>query len=411
MADDLVEKTIKDWKAVYQGGSLDAFREDLKALQKRDGNSQVGSETESFRKDRNTITDRLLADDKLPNLYLYGVVKTQRTVNGQKETNDEVMVIDPEASAKNKTVFGFLRTDKNGSVRMEDLDPSKAAQLGLFAHPQNPETDIKTNNVLQSDLNPNCHFASTLAGLAAEDPTALQKMVKDNKDGSYTVTLPGDASHPITVAAPSRWEIETFGNSDSGMWAAVIDKAVRQKNHTPFGEGGKARQDEQLLTNKPAAIIHPTEVCGFPANAIDAVGSVLGQEVACPNSNVGKSLVPIIEANNGKLGNVTPADFPRLLQEAKQKHMIVVADSAPSFKEPPVVIDTQGNKVVIEHNHDYTLVSIDASKNTALLRNPWGVNHTPDGKEVGNGYLNVPLSMFGTVFAGVSIGETAKTSR
>jgi hypothetical protein len=74
----------------------------LKALQKRDGNSQVGYETESFRKDRTTITDRLLADDNLPNLYLYGVVKTQRTVNGKQIVNDEVMVIDPEASEKQR---------------------------------------------------------------------------------------------------------------------------------------------------------------------------------------------------------------------------------------------------------------------------------------------------------------------
>jgi hypothetical protein len=416
MADELIEKAIRDWRSVQTGGSIDAFRDDLVELQRRDGNSQPGHSTKDFEKDRNEIVDRLLKDQMLPNVYFEGVVRVKE-IHGDKTVSekDEVLVVDPEASdtTKKKIVLGLLRQDKFGILRVDDLDRNAATQLGLFAHPGDPMLDIKPNNVVQSDNNPNCHFAATLTDLAKEDPDSLRKMVKDNTDGTYTVTLPGDAAHPITVEEPNRWELETFGNNLSGNWAAVIDKAVRQRNHTPFGSGGDPVKDEQLLTGKPSKLVIATSGCGFPASWIDAGGSIFGSDSVCPDFNKGKNISSLVEKTSGKSVSVLPTELPRLLSEAMQKHMLIVASHPGAFQSNPVVTDSLGKQVLLEDKHGYSVMSYDPSKQTFMLRNPWGKNRSADGKSFveDGGYIYVRAAMMGDVLPALSIGETSKTKR
>ncbi len=81
-----------------------------------------------------------------------------------------------------------------------------------------------------------CYFMSALASVAAMDPHAIVKMIKDNHDGTYTVTFPISPNEPITVTAPSEVEraryTRTFSfdnsNPNYGDWPIIMEKAFGQ---------------------------------------------------------------------------------------------------------------------------------------------------------------------------------------
>ncbi len=45
-----------------------------------------------------------------------------------------------------------------------------------------------------------------LAAVAQMTPEIIKKMIVDNKDGTYTVTFPGNKDEPITISAPTETE-------------------------------------------------------------------------------------------------------------------------------------------------------------------------------------------------------------
>ena len=97
--------------------------------------------------------------------------------------------------------------------------------LSLYASKDNPIDSIKPGAIKQGSIG-NCYFMAALASLAASNPRAIKNMIKDNGDGTYTVTFPGAKNEPITVKAPTRAEQILYnGGSKYGAWASVIEKA------------------------------------------------------------------------------------------------------------------------------------------------------------------------------------------
>lgn len=78
-----------------------------------------------------------------------------------------------------------------------------------------------------------CYFEASLASLAKERPQDIEKMIKDNSDGTYTVTFPGAPDEPVIVKAPTEAELGVYnGASEYGIWANVIEKAFGQYRQT-----------------------------------------------------------------------------------------------------------------------------------------------------------------------------------
>lgn len=78
-----------------------------------------------------------------------------------------------------------------------------------------------------------CYFEASLASLAQERPQDIEKMIKDNNDGTYTVTFPGAPNEPIIVKAPTEAELGVYNAaSEYGIWANVIEKAFGQYRQT-----------------------------------------------------------------------------------------------------------------------------------------------------------------------------------
>ncbi|MBU6451623.1 MAG: hypothetical protein KGS72_07595 [Cyanobacteria bacterium REEB67] len=101
----------------------------------------------------------------------------------------------------------------------------EASSRELFADRANPLASIKMDDVVQGSVG-NCYFESVLASVAGNKPEIIRDSIKDNQDGTFTVTFKGDAAHPVTVAAPTDTELAIYSQgSKDGIWAPVMEKA------------------------------------------------------------------------------------------------------------------------------------------------------------------------------------------
>lgn len=123
-------------------------------------------------------------------------------------------------------------------------EAQKIGSRDLYANKENPLESIKPDAIKQGMIG-DCYFEAALASLAATRPQDIQRMIKDNGDGTYTVTFPGDTDEPITVTAPTEVEMGLYnqGGKD-GTWACVMEKAfgawcgAHWYRRGPFNLGG-----------------------------------------------------------------------------------------------------------------------------------------------------------------------------
>lgn len=167
---------------------------------------------------------------------------------------------------------GSRETDEAKLVREvnHDLESTAEGQHGtvvrdLYADKDNPVNSITPEAIKQGQVG-DCFFEASLASVAQKHPELIQKMIKDNGDGTYTVTFPGDPTHPVTVKAPTDAERGLYnGGSEHGAWASVLEKAYGQYlvEHQKVGvdgrpvqeameDGGKDKDVLKLLTGKEA---------------------------------------------------------------------------------------------------------------------------------------------------------------
>jgi hypothetical protein len=85
-------------------------------------------------------------------------------------------------------------------------------------------TEIRENPDLQTSqgLNNGCFFLAPTLQMQMRDPASIRSMIKDNPDGTRTVTFPGDKENPITVPPPTEAELVTYSNNRD---VATLEKA------------------------------------------------------------------------------------------------------------------------------------------------------------------------------------------
>jgi hypothetical protein len=95
----------------------------------------------------------------------------------------------------------------------------------LFQDAREPLNSIKIEDVLQGATG-DCYFESVLGDLAKFQPQVIRDSIKDNLNGTYTVTFKGDPAHPVIVAEPTESELGIYsrGGAD-GIWPVVMEKA------------------------------------------------------------------------------------------------------------------------------------------------------------------------------------------
>ncbi len=192
-----------------------------------------------------------------------------------------------------------------------------------------------------------CFYLAAIASLAQNQPQELAKMIKDNKNGTFTVTFPGDASRPVTVKRPNDAELAVYAKaSENGIWAPVLEKAfmsylesnpeARKKalseddaaaggtGRNVLAEGGRVTFAMELLTGKSVSMIVPSG---------DTSGATVAENVS---------------------GNIERA-LPVVAAVAKGNAF------AESLGLPT------------GYHHAYSVLGYDAKSGTYTIRNPYGV--------------------------------------
>lgn len=163
----------------------------------------------------------------------------------------------------------------------------------LFAN-NSPASAIKPEAISQGTIG-DCYFLAALAGVARQNPDVIKNMIKDNKNGTYTVTFPNDKSHPVTVSAPTDAELGLYnGGSKYGTWAIVAEKAFGRYQQLYKGKGGytpaeggdgggRMETANKLLTGKDSnKLMVPTTSEADLAKAMqDAFTSKPPKEITC----------------------------------------------------------------------------------------------------------------------------------
>jgi hypothetical protein len=177
----------------------------------------------------------------------------------------------------------------------------------------------------------------------------IQNAIKDNKNGTYTVTFPGDPDNPITVNAPTIAQLGVFNQATkNGTWAAVMEEA--------FG----AYLDKQSL--------------------ISEFTSWLGDAPPEQGAGSGGLLGPALDLLTGTKSTTTDV--------TKASEQTIAAQLTAAFSTNPaksVTIGTPATKTGetvdgFPNSHAITVVGFDPSGpdgGTVTLRDPWGFANGP----------------------------------
>jgi len=226
----------------------------------------------------------------------------------------------------------------------------------LYATP-NPRDSISPEAITQGMIG-NCYLASALSSVAQSNPELIQNAIRDNRDGTYTVTFPGAREYPVTVKAPTEAEQGLYNaGSQHGLWASVMEKAAGEL----YNQGIMARILGRSWT--------PTEGSdggGNPGNALTLLTGNSYDSVSSSPSTVGDVRRQLMAAFSGN----PPAS--------------VVAGTDHSFF-------SNESEAGYARRHAYSILGFNPEGpggGTVTVRNPW------NGSTPTSGRSEIPLDVF-----------------
>lgn len=132
----------------------------------------------------------------------------------------------PENSETNLLQDGKLSKDEVRSI----TNRSGAYQNALNKIRKSPNKDFvgpPDGDSIVQGRHGSCAFLAALIAMAENDPAAVKKMIKDNKDGSWNVTFPGRPPVRVTLSAAEKALGATSDaqGGQNGLWVAILEKA------------------------------------------------------------------------------------------------------------------------------------------------------------------------------------------
>ncbi len=214
-----------------------------------------------------------------------------------------------------------------------------------------------------------CYFIAALVAKAQADPDGLKKMIKDNGNGTFTVTFPGAKS--VTINAPTDTELLIHaGTGDNGMWVTILEKAY-----------GKMKNDD--------AIFSETE----PMDEVEG-----GTEAGGMNPLTKKGV------DTDDLWATSESTTRSKIQKALASGKMVTAGISKDLISTSEAQDA----------HVYTVIAYDPKTDRVTLRNPWGQGgkraepqkadgSAKDGKL--DGVFQLTIAEFDSMFSTVAYEE------
>lgn len=223
------------------------------------------------------------------------------------------------------------------SEHVSDPTYQKVAGKPFIKEADDPD-EIAMDDVSQGRLG-DCYFVAALAAIAAKNPDAIRRMVKDNGNGTYTVTFHEGGAVVVDDQFPMQGGQVAYarpGDQDAKdgkeLWVMLIEKAwAKLKGGYEEIRGSKVRMKsedamEALTGNKTTSI--------YTSSKDDA------------------TLLELLARAADKGLPMTAGVYTqeRFDQETLQK------------------MRSQG----VHANHAYAVVNVDRAKGTIELYNPWG---------------------------------------
>lgn len=249
--------------------------------------------------------------------------------------------VDPRSS-------GLVRPAKDPSI--DGVDGGKDAQYtkvdgSPFIKGATDGAEIDANDVNQGAIG-DCGVMASLSSVAKSDPDTLKKGIRDNGDGSYTVTL----------YEKKPW-YQPWGPDFNKREIRVTPDLPTKGGQMVFAQPGDSNGSQKEL---------------WPALYEKAYAQMKGGYSKIQGSNP----ADVMEAITGKSSTTaTPSkeSLKKIDQQLKSGDAVTVAsvkDDVAKDKEP-----FKNNTLVA--NHAYSVVGVDAEKGTITLRNPWGEGYPP----------------------------------
>ncbi len=245
---------------------------------------------------------------------------------------------------------------------------------------------ISGSQVDQGNLG-NCWFMSSLAALADKDPSAIERMVRDNRNGTYTVTL-----------------------FVEGEW-----QSIQVDNTMLIGENGKPRFSGNGAYNDEAL---------WPLLVEKAAIKAYGGDYVALNAGTGAMSMELFTGNSAKTDFITPNAvwdrdaIARYSEMSQRDDVIMTANSNISAntdwfdipvtrtREHPDMcsVDVVEGTVSFSNNHVYQVADIDPQGNVTLVE-PNNRAGMVDG--IDEDRFTITAEQFQEHFVGVSVGTTS----
>jgi hypothetical protein len=236
---------------------------------------------------------------------------------------------------------------------------------------KDPLQSINADAIKQGSIG-DCYYEAAVAAVAKSNPAAIRDCIRDNHNGTYTVTFPGASSEPITVNAPTEAELGGFNHgSKYGVWASVLEKAY-----------GKYRDNHAWI------------------------GSYTPQEGADGGGLPGP-VIKLLTGNDSDVltvGDTASSDMASRLDAAcKANKAIETGIDADASWRRIIGLSTDKTSDNFYKQHEYTIAGFEPDGKgggTVIIRNPWGLTDgTPDGS------VRIPLATFMKNFSDVTIQQ------
>jgi hypothetical protein len=231
----------------------------------------------------------------------------------------------------------------------------------LFKTGKGDDNGADISDISQGQLG-DCYFLASLAAIVKSHPDYIRNMIKENGDGTYTVTFYRNGK-PVEITVTGDlpcelWLIPAYARAGDGgeVWVCIVEKAYAKFNG-----------DYEAIANG-----------GYPKVALsDLTGQ---QATQVPTST--DSLAAVRHA----LANGQPVVAATLSQPVKG-----VAGYDLDGK------NVQGNDLV--YSHAYTITAIDDKAQTVTMRNPWGYGSND------HSYVTISFEEYTKALAYVTIGQ------
>lgn len=229
---------------------------------------------------------------------------------------------------------------------------------------------VDPNDVAQGSLG-DCYWMAGMAAVARANPEAIQKLIKDNGDGTFDVTLyvrqsaygkPTPVTKTVDAQLPTKTGSDQLyakaadkGDNATELWPALLEKTLAQhKGSYETIQGESIAKDFQFHGS--------TELLTGKAEGYKAVSSLADDDVLLELAAALEAKKPVTVDSTNMEGNED--------------------------------LSKEANAVNVYGNHAYAVEKVDLDKGTITLQNPWGSHHVQE----------LPIASFRKFYRGIRIG-------